>query len=388
MNTPAIAGWSHTPFGKREETLSELVTEVVDPALAHAGIEPDQVDQIVVSHYNGGLQPLVFTSGLVAQANPRLRAVPALRVENACASGSAAVHQAVRSVAAGQASCVLVVGVEKMTDAPAEVIGQALLGADLERAGTSSTSGFAALFADIAVAYENRYGELGDALGRIAVKAHENGARNPVAHLQRRLELDFCTTTSDRNPLVAEPLRRTDCSPVSDGAAAVVVMPQAQVPRAEQAVVFRGIGSAHDFLDRSRRDPLEFAGAKTAWRTALAGAELKVGELDLIELHDCFTIAELQLYETLDITPPGKGVSALDDGLVYPEGGLPVNPSGGLKSKGHPIGATGVSQHIHAALQLTGTAGDLQIAGSPRHAGIFNMGGVAVANHASILEAP
>lgn len=388
MSAPALVGWSHTRFGRREETLVQLVAEVVDAALEHAGVQPDQVDEIVLSHYNGGLQPLVFTSGLVGQANPALRSVPAIRVENACASGSAAVHQAVRSVVGRQASCVLVVGVEKMTDAPAARIGQALLGADLEMAGTPSTSGFAALFAEIAVAYEERYGPLGNTLARISAKAHSNGARNPLAHLQRPLDVDFCARTSEQNPVVAGPLRRTDCSPVSDGAAAVVVMRADRAPRPGQVVRFRGIGRAHDFLDRSRRDPLEFAGAESAWRSALAAAELRVDELDLVELHDCFTIAELQLYEVLGVAPRGKGVTALDDGVVHPGGALPVNPSGGLKAKGHPIGATGVSQHIHAALQLTGTAGAIQLDGAPRLAGVFNMGGVAVANHASILEAP
>lgn len=388
MRAPALVGWSHTRFGRREESLVQLVAEVVDAALEHAGVQPEQVEEIVLSHYNGGLQPLVFTSGLVGQANPALRFVPAVRVENACASGSAAVHQAVRSVAGGQASCVLVVGVEKMTDAPPAQIGRSLLGADLEMAGTPSTSGFAALFAEIAVAYEERYGSLGDSLARIAAKAHANGALNPIAHLQRPLEVEFCTRTSEQNPVVAGPLRRTDCSPVSDGAAAVVVMRADQAPRREQAVRFRGIGRAHDFLDRSRRDPLEFAGAEAAWRSALTAAGRRVEELDLVELHDCFTIAELQLYEVLGIAPRGKGVTALDDGTVHRGGSLPVNPSGGLKAKGHPIGATGVSQHIHAALQLTGTAGAIQLAGAPRLAGVFNMGGVAVANHASILEAP
>ncbi len=388
MNTPSIVGWSHTPFGRREESLAELVAEVVDAAFEHAGVDPGRVDEIVLSHYNGGLQPLVSTSGLVAQAQPALRHVPAVRVENACASGSAAVHHAVRSVAGGQSLCVLVVGVEKMTDAPAELIGQALLGADLEMAGKSSTSGFAGLFAQIALAYEARYGALGNTLGRIAAKSHANGALNPLAQLRRPLDIDFCATTSEQNPIVAGPLRRTDCSPVSDGAAALVVMAQRQAPRPGQAVRFGGIGRAHDFLDRSRRDPLEFAGAEAAWRGALSTAGLQVDDLDLIELHDCFTIAELQLYEVLGITRRGHGVTALDEGVVYPDGRLPVNPSGGLKSKGHPIGATGVSQHVSAAMQLTGTAGTVQVAGSPRRAGVFNLGGVAVANHASVLEVP
>ncbi|WP_066887162.1 acetyl-CoA acetyltransferase [Carbonactinospora thermoautotrophica] len=380
-----LAGWGHSRFGKlTDQSLEQLIISVTRQALESAQITAQDVDEIVLGHYNAGLVPLAFPSSLVLQADDDLRFVPATRVENACATGSAAVHQAVRSLLAGTARTVLVVGVEKMTDAPASV-GRALLGADYDLAGQESGVGFAGLFAEIAKAYFERYGDVSDAMAKIAAKNHRNGMDNPYAHLRRDLGYEFCATVSADNPLVAAPLRRTDCSPVSDGAAALVLTTATAVDAARPRVRLRGIGQANDFLPTSRRDPVAFAGARAAWSRALSSAGVGVDDLDLVELHDCFTIAELLLYEVIGLTEQGKGAQAIEEGWVYRDGKLPVNPSGGLKAKGHPIGATGVSQHVLAAMQLSGTAGDMQIPGAGL-AGVFNMGGVGVANYASVLE--
>ena len=386
-----LTGWGHSRFGKlADETLESLIVSVATEALANAGVEPAQVDEIYLGQYNSGMVPLGFPSSLALQVSDELATTPATRVENACASGSAAFQQGVKALLAGTARTVLVVGAEKMTHAPAEVVGAALLGADYELAGTASSTGFAGIFAEVARHYEKRYGPVGDTLGLIAAKNHRNGVRNPWAQLRKDLGVEFCQTVSDKNPVVAEPLRRTDCSPVSDGAAALVLQSGPAVAGSGAAatapVRLAGFGHANDFLPAAKRDPLEFAGSLAAWQRALAMAGVGLDDLDLAEVHDCFTIAELVLYEVMGIAPRGEGRRAIEEGWVEPGGRLPVNLSGGLKAKGHPVGATGVSQHVLAAMQLTGTAGEMQHPGA-RRAAVHNMGGLAVANYVSVLEA-
>jgi acetyl-CoA C-acetyltransferase len=209
---------------------------------------------------------------------------------------------------------------------------------------------------------------------------------NPYAQFRKDLGYDFCRTESEKNPRVAGPLKRTDCSLVSDGAAAIVLT---DVPTAlklgKPVVAFRATAHAQDFLPLSKRDILKFEGCAEAWQCALGEAGIEIGELSFVETHDCFTIAELIEYEAMGLARPGEGARVLDEGIVEKDGRLPVNPSGGLKAKGHPIGATGVSMHAISAMQLRGEAGDMQVKDA-RLAGIFNMGGAAVANYVSILE--
>jgi acetyl-CoA C-acetyltransferase len=185
--------------------------------------------------------------------------------------------------------------------------------------------------------------------------------------------------------MVAHPLRRTDCSPISDGAAAVVLS-VAPTGGTTDPVRLAGFGQANDFFPADRRDPTAFAATRASWQRALAMAGIGLEDLDFAEVHDCFTIAELLMYEAMGLTEPGQGSRAVKEGWVFKDGKLPVNVSGGLKAKGHPVGATGVSQHVIAAMQLTGTAGDMQLAG-PRRAAVQNMGGVGIANYVSVLEA-
>ncbi|GAA5062089.1 acetyl-CoA acetyltransferase [Thermocatellispora tengchongensis] len=383
-----IAGWAHTRFGKREPTLEGLIVEAANAAVRHAGIEAGDVDEIVLGNFNAGMNALAFPSSLVLQADDAFHGLPATRVENACASGSAAVHTGIRSLLAGTARTVLVVGAEKMTERDSATVGSALLSADYELAGTTSTSGFARLFADVADHYADRYQDPSYTLAEIAAKSHRQGALNPYAHLRKELSVEFCAEVSEKNPVVAGRLRRTDCSPVSDGAAAIVLtVPERRSRDARtRGVRFDGVGHCNDFLPGPRRDPLAFAGTVGAWRAALKMAGVQLGDLSFIELHDCFTIAELVLYEALGLTAPGEGHRAIADGTVLPGGALPVNVSGGLKSKGHPVGATGVSQHVMAAMQLTGTAGELQLPSAGK-AAVHNMGGLAIANYVSVLSA-
>ncbi|MEV8084289.1 acetyl-CoA acetyltransferase [Pseudarthrobacter oxydans] len=383
-----LTGWGHSRFGKlADETLESLIVQVATEAIAGAGIEPGQIDEIYVGQFNSGMMPLAFPSSLALQVSPDLANVPATRVENACASGSAAFQQGTKSLLAGTARTVLVIGAEKMTHAGADVVGAGLLGADYDMAGKASTTGFTGLFAEVAKHYGKRYGDgnLGDVLGSIAAKNHRNGVDNPYAQLRKDLGEEFCRTVSDKNPMVADPLRRTDCSPVSDGAAAVVLS-VSPTGGATAPVRLAGFGQASDFFPAARRDPTAFAATRVSWQRALGMAGVELADLDFAEVHDCFTIAELLMYEAMGLTAPGQGARAIDEGWVFKDGKLPINVSGGLKAKGHPVGATGVSQHVISAMQLTGTAGGMQLA-TPRRAAVQNMGGVGIANYVSILEA-
>jgi acetyl-CoA C-acetyltransferase len=384
--TACIVGWAHTPFGKLTgETVESLIVRVTNEALTDAGVAASDVDEIVLGHFNAGFSAQDFTASLVLQASPDLRFKRATRVENACATGSAAVHQGLKSIAARSARIVLVVGVEQMTTTPAAEIGQNLLKASYVREEADIDGGFAGIFGTIASLYFQRWGDQSDALARIAAKNHKNGVSNPYAQIRKDLGYDFCRTEGDKNPRVAGPLKRTDCSLVSDGAAALVLADVETALAMKKAIVFRAAEHVQDFLPMSRRDILKFEGCAVAWKQALAKAGASLNDLSFAEVHDCFTIAELIEYEAMGLAPEGHGARVIADGIVAKDGKLPINPSGGLKSKGHPIGATGVSMHALASMQLTGTAGDMQIKDA-RLGGIFNMGGAAVANYVSLLE--
>jgi len=383
----AIIGWSHTPFGKRaEDTLESLIVRAAREALDHAGVEAAQVDEIVLGHFNAGFSSQDFTASLVLQADPDFRFKPATRVENACASGSAAVFQSLRAVEAGAARIVLCVGAEKMTDTRGPDVGNNLLRAAYLAEERDIQAGFAGMFGVVAERYFQIYGDQSDALAMIAAKSHRNAVGNPLAQMRVDLGYDFCRAEGARNPRVAGPLKRTDCSLVSDGAAALVIANLDQVPGARRAVAFRGRAHVQDFLPMSRRDVLALEGCATAWGRTLDAAGLKLADLSFVETHDCFTIAELLEYEAMGLTAPGQGARAIKEGWVEMGGRQPINPSGGLKAKGHPIGATGVSMHALSAMQLCGDAPErIQLAG-PTLAGVFNMGGMGVANYASVLE--
>lgn len=384
--TACIVGWAHTPFGKlAEDSVESLIVRVAGQALADAGIGPKDVDEIVLGHFNAGFSAQDFTASLVLQASPELRFKRATRVENACATGSAAVQTGLKAIAARSARIVLVVGVEQMTTTPAAEIGKNLLKASYVREEADIDGGFAGIFGKIAGLYFQKYGDQSDALAMIAAKNHKNGVGNPYAQMRKDLGYDFCRTESEKNPFVAGPLKRTDCSPVSDGAAAVVLADVETALQLEKAVAFRAAQHVQDFLPMSKRDILKFEGCALGWQRALAEAGINLSDLSFVETHDCFTIAELIEYEAMGLTPEGQGARAIKEGWTRKDGKLPVNPSGGLKAKGHPIGATGVSMHALSAMQLTDSAGELQVKNA-KLGGIFNMGGTSVANYVSILE--
>ena len=384
--TACIVGWAHTPFGRLDgETVESLVVRAADAALKDADIAAADVDEILLGHFNAGFSAQDFTASLVLQASPDLRFKRATRVENACATGSAAVHQGLKSIEAKAARIVLVVGVEQMTTTPGPEIGRNLLKASYVREEADIAGGFAGIFGNIAGLYFQKYGDQSDALAMIAAKNHKNGVGNPYAQIRKDLGYEFCRNASEKNPFVAGPLKRTDCSLVSDGAAALVLADVETALAMRKAVVLRAAEHVQDFLPMSRRDILKFEGCAEAWKRALAHAGIALGDLSFAEVHDCFTIAELIEYEAMGLVAEGEGARAIAEGWTQKDGRLPINPSGGLKAKGHPIGATGVSMHALCAMQLCGVAGDMQIKDA-KLAGLFNMGGAAVANYVSILE--
>ena len=389
MNQPkgaCIVGWAHTPFGKLEDPdVESLMARVSSQALEHAGVGPDAVEAISVGVLNNGFSKQGFEAALVALNVPELGYVPATRVENACATGSAALYGALDFIESGRGRLALVVGAEKMTATPTVETSDILLSASYRKEEADIDGGFAGVFGRIAQSYFQRYGDRSEELARISAKNHKNGVGNPYAHMRKDFGFEFCNLISDKNPYVAGPLRRTDCSLISDGAAALVVADEETAAGLQRAIGFRARRHVNDFLPLSRRDPTAFEGGRRAWEKARADAGVTLDDLDFVETHDCFTIAELIEYEAMGLAPRGQGYRVVREGITEKGGRLPVNASGGLKSKGHPIGATGVSMHVMACLQLMGEAGEMQIDGAEL-GGVFNMGGAAVANYVSILE--
>ncbi|MFO0898684.1 MAG: acetyl-CoA acetyltransferase [Pirellulales bacterium] len=380
-----IVGWSHLPFGKLPEPDTEaLMRRVARAALEHAELEPAQVDALYVGVMNSGFSKQGFQAALVGADDDAFRHTPATRVENACATGSAALYAALDFLEAGRGKIALVIGAEKMTALSTPEVGDVLLSASY-RKEPAGPAGFAGIFGGIARRYFEQYGDRSEELAMIAAKNHRNAVANPYAQVRKDLGFEFCNQVSEKNPYVAAPLRRTDCALISDGAAALVVA-DADIARSlRRGVAFRARSHVNDRLPLASRDPLAFSGAALAWERARQQAGISLDDLDFVETHDCFTIAEMLEYEAMGLAPRGEGWRVCREGWAEKTGKLPINVSGGLKAKGHPIGATGVSMHVLNCLQLTGEASEMQLPQAALGA-VFNMGGVAVANYVSILE--
>lgn len=384
MTDVHIVGWGHTRFGRLDsQSIETLIVDAARAAIDHAGIEASDVDAIYVGNFNSGLIRDGFISSMALSIDDSLRFKPATRLENACASGSAAVYAARDAIRSGSVRTALVVGAEKMTLRDTTGVTEALASASYqpEEGGVS----FPQVFARFAQSYFQAHGDHSTTLARIASKNHCNALLNPLAHMHKPLDVEFCNTVSDRNPMIAAPLRMSDCSLISDGAAAMIMVADEMSGDHSNAVAFRSAVQVNDYLPMSRRSMLDFEGPAEAFRRAFEEAGVTVSDLDFAEVHDCFTIAELMIYEAMGLAPKGRGRQAIEDGVVMADGRLPINLSGGLKAKGHPIGATGVSMHVMAAMQLAKQAGGMQKQDAQLGC-VFNMGGSAVANYCSILE--
>ncbi|MCU1748613.1 acetyl-CoA acetyltransferase [Pseudomonas sp. 6D_7.1_Bac1] len=383
----SIVAAGHSRFGRLDgSTLEDLIVQVTREALADAAIDASEIDAMFLGHFNSGMVPDGFPASLMLQADPGLRFKPATRCENACASGSAAIHAGINAILSGSAELVLIVGAEKMTSNTTVDVTKALAGAgyqnDVEEAGLS----FPQLFGLAAQQYRDRYHCPMASMAAIATKNHSNAMANPLAQMHRVMDFEHCNNVSKSNPYVADSLRLTDCSLISDGAAAIVLASSRRARLFRRDVLIRSVTQVNDFLPIAQRDILAFEGPKRAIHSALRGANVTLGDLSFAEVHDCFTIAELLIYEAMGLAPKGEGHRALDDGIVRAGGRLPVNLSGGLKAKGHPVGATGVSMHALAFRQMTGDPIGLAVP-NPEFGLLFNMGGMAVANYASVLQA-
>jgi len=365
-----------------DKSLRTIFVEPALMALEDAGL--DRLDSMIVGCMSSGL--FVGQEHLASLLSDYLgkNPVPAARVESACASGGLALRQGFIEVASGMSDIVLVGGVEKMTDVNGGEATFALgTAADQEYEGYHGLT-FPGLYALMAVHHMHAHGTTREQLARVAVKNHENGSRNPLAQFPFKVSIE---TVLD-SVLVADPLRILDCSPITDGAAAVILCPVEMAKKLKKPVVrITGSGHATDTIALSARQDLSWIeSTHLAAKKALAMAKRKVEDMQLFEVHDCFTIAEIMVTEALGIVKRGQGGPAVADGLTALTGKFPVNPSGGLKAKGHPVGATGVAQAVEVVKQLRGDAGARQVKGATR--GLTqNMGGTGGSTVVHVFEA-
>lgn len=386
-NGISIVGSGHTKFGRLDAlTLEDLIVAAAKEALDDAGIGGEQVDAVFLGNFNSGLSREAFASSLIHHASDGLRYKPATRCENACASGAAAIESGMNAIRAGQAGVVLVVGAERMTHRTTAEVTESLAGAGYQNNPEEAGLSFPQLFGLAAREYTERYQSPLAAMAKIASKNHHNAMRNPLAQMHREMSFEDCNTVSDKNPEIAPPLRLTDCSLITDGAAAIVLAGAGRARDFQREVSIRSMSHISDLLPLETRDFISYDGPRMAMHNAMKDAGVDLRDINFAEVHDCFTISELLIYEAMGLAPAGQGHRVLDDGTVMRGGSLPVNLSGGLKAKGHPVGATGVSMHALAYRQLTNQAGEMQLDGAGLGL-VFNMGGAAVANYASILEA-
>ncbi|HWP90737.1 MAG TPA: thiolase domain-containing protein [Thermodesulfobacteriota bacterium] len=365
MKKVSVIGVGKTKYGVlKEKTLLDLAVEAGKKAMDDAGITPGEVDAFYLGNYAGSdfinqnhLAPYVGAA-LGLRGN-----VPCTHIENACASGGSAVREGILAISAGAASRVLVVGVEKMNTVPTPKVTEFLAKAgDWEREVKVGYT-FPSAFAMMARRHMHQYGTTREHLAAVAVKNHGNGLRNPDAHMQKPLTME---QVLDDTRIVADPLRLYDCSLITDGASAVVLGERSLAKGfSKRPVEIIGYGQANDSFALYQKDDLtRFDSTIESARMAFTMAGINPEDVDVVEVHDCFTIAEIMAIEDLGFVPKGEGGPATLDGVTSLNGKFAVNPSGGLKAKGHPVGATGVDQVVEIALQLRGEAQERQVKGA------------------------
>ncbi len=382
MRDVAVIGVGITKWGEIwKQSLRDIFVESALLALDDAGVE--HIDSMYVGSMSPGLfvgqeHIAALLSDYLGQKN-----IPAARVESACASGGLAVRMGWMEVASGLSDVVLVSGVEKMTDVSGDQATFALgTAADQEYEGYHGLT-FPALYALIARAHMEKYGTTREQLAMVAVKNHSNGSKNPNAQFPFKITVEQVINSVK----VSDPLNILDCSPITDGAAAAILVP-AEMARKMGKPVIKIIGSGHatDSMALAQRKDITWLEATClAGRRAFAMAGKTPEDIDILEVHDCFTIAEICVTEALGFVPKGQGGKAVEAGETALEGRIPVNTSGGLKSKGHPVGATGVAQVLEVVEQLRGEAGERQVK-DPRVGMTQNMGGSGASTVCHILE--
>lgn len=387
-----VVGTGHTKFAKLSKSLYELVVEAGKEAILEAQIDPSSIGEIFVANYDaGGFNNQGHLGPISLEIDPSLRFKPSMRIESACASGSAAIQAAMFAIESKQIDFALVIGVEKMTSMPTKGITEILAkGSYWPQEGALGMT-FPGLFARYAKGYQAYYGFSDQQrklmFAKVSSKNHRNALLNPLAQMPLDISFeDILNTPDGKNPIIAEPLRLYDCSLITDGAAAVVLTDYDHAKALKNELVeVIALEGASDYLAIDKRSNYEFTAGKVAIKKAYEKAKITVDDLDFAEVHDCFTIAEILAYEALDITKDGEGYKALEEGIVYKDGKLPVNLSGGLKAKGHPVGATGVSMAVIATRQLLGKALGFQLK-NPQIGLTFNIGGSAASNFATVFK--
>ena len=356
MREVAIVAAGMSRFGELwESSLRDLFAEAALEALDGAGV--DRLDAIYAGCMSGGLFVGQEHLGPILAEQIGMTGVPVTRVESACASGGLALRSAFLEVASGMSDLVLASGVEKMNDG-ADVTDVLATASDQELEAYHGIT-FPGLYAMIARAHMETHGTTEEDLSWVSVKNHRHGARNPKAQFRREVTVEQVMNSS----MVAEPLRLLHCSPVTDGAAAVLLCPLEQAKQyTDRPVRILGSGLATSTMALAdRKDPAFLDAVALAAQRAYAMAGIVPGDLDVVEVHDCFTIAEICCIEALGLFERGQGASAARSGATALGGKIPVNTSGGLKSKGHPVGATGIAQVIELFEQLRGEAGERQV---------------------------
>ena len=378
---------NHPDFGKRENpTLDELLAAAVHAAIAQTGVDPERIERGYVGNFVGELFCKQGHLGAaLAGSHPALAGKPMTRVEGACASGGLALACAQDAIRAG-VDTVLISGVEVQTTVSAREGADFLARAsDYRRQRSIDEFTFPALFGRRSKHYQERYGVTGEDIGRAAVKAYANANKNPLAHMRaRKMDLATAAAASEKNPCFlqnaeyAPYIRMSDCSQVSDGASAAILVSEdglrAMGKTGADAIELLSIGHAVSSLYVDG-DPTELSTVKRAGQLAYAAAKLTAADIQVAEVHDCFTVTELMMYEALGFADPGQGAALLRDGATDIQGRLPVNTGGGLVGFGHPVGATGIKQAVEIFRQMKGLCGAYQVSNRPMHGLAANMGG-------------
>jgi acetyl-CoA C-acetyltransferase len=361
MNKVCVIGAGSTKYGKLNESIVELAVSAARDAINSANLEPRDIQYSIISNVFGVADKQVHLAPVI-MSDLGIPHVPGLTVESACGSGSIALREAYANVAAGFYDVVLVVGVEKVTHTgTARSTTLFSYCSDFFYEGGSGVT-FPGLFASMARAYMHKYKASEEDLALVAVKNHEHGLLNPKAHLRKRITVDDVL----KSPPVASPLKLLDCCPFSDGASAVILASKEFADSLGSdyiEIIGSGRGASPATL-QGREDITTIPSTRAAAQQAFKQAKIEPKDVDFAEVHDCFTIAEIVDIEDLGFFEKGKGVVAVREGLTRLDGEIPINPSGGLKSKGHPIGATGVGQVVEVYEQLLGKAGDRQVKGA------------------------
>ncbi len=381
MRDVAIVGASVAPVQKRAPSIRELALRASADALADAYVE--RVDAVVVGSMASGEFTGQHHLGPLVADQLHLTPAPAVRVEAACASGSAAFHVAHMAIAGGMYDSVLVTGVERMSGVSTAVASRILAGAaDYEYEAEQGAS-FVGLNAMLMRRYLCDFGVGHAQLIPFAVNAHRNAVTSPHALLRVPVGVEEALASR----LVADPIRLYDCSPICDGAASVVLAAEELAQDYGDAVWVRGSGVATDTMSfHDRSDLLALEASRVAAERALEQAQMGVEDLDLYEIHDAFTVVTALILESLGLYPRGEGWRAAAEGEIGLDGRVPISTFGGLKARGHPVGATGMYQLVEATHQLRGEAGSNQVPAA-RSALVQNMGGTGSTNTVHILEA-